>query len=121
RAWAGRDPRTIRMVLREIDAVRCSLADLAVVGMDAEAVRAALRPGAVLVVGDESGRTVATGPFGEVIVARSPASASASPAPGGGEGVMAAIGAERARASRNESAGARWRRALQGGHVPARA
>jgi hypothetical protein len=54
------------MVLREVDAARCSLADLAVVGMDVAAVRGVLRPGAVLVVSDDHGGAVATGPFGEV-------------------------------------------------------
>jgi pfkB family carbohydrate kinase len=42
-AWAGRDARTIRMVLREVDAARCSLADLAVVGLDVAMVRELLR------------------------------------------------------------------------------
>ena len=32
RLWAGRDPRTVAMVLREVDVVRCSYADLAVLG-----------------------------------------------------------------------------------------
>lgn len=67
--WVGRDPRTIRMVLREVDVARCSFADLAVLGMDVATVRAALRPTAVLVVSDGIGGAVATGPFGEVALA----------------------------------------------------
>jgi 2-dehydro-3-deoxygluconokinase len=66
RAWSGRDPRTIRMVLREVDVARCSVADLAVLGMDTQSARAALRPGAVLLVSDPDGGAVASGPFGEV-------------------------------------------------------
>ena len=57
------------MVLREVDAARCSVADLAVLGMDVAMARAALRPRAVLVVSDGVGAVAASGPFGEVAVA----------------------------------------------------
>jgi sugar/nucleoside kinase (ribokinase family) len=116
RTWVGRDPRTTRMVLREVDAVRCSLADLAVVGMDVDAVRAALRPGSILVVGDAAGGTVATGPFGQVAVV--PAEATSSRPLGHGDAITTAICAELARTSKpGESAAARWHRALQRGHA----
>lgn len=65
RQWAGRDPRMISMVIREADVVRCSLLDLAVLGMDSASVRRAMRPDATLVVGDGEA-TTASGPFGEV-------------------------------------------------------
>lgn len=68
-AWLGRDPRTVRMILREVDVARCSFGDLAVLGMDLGAVRSALRDTAVLVVSDTAGGAVATGPFGEVTFA----------------------------------------------------
>jgi 2-dehydro-3-deoxygluconokinase len=114
--WGGRDPRTLRMLLREVDAARCSLADLAVVGMDVEAVRAALRPGSILVVGDGTGGAVATGPFGEVALVPPPVNRLRTQ--GGGDAITAAICAELARASKpGESAGARWHRALQRGYA----
>jgi len=120
RAWAGRDSRTIRMVLREVDAARCSLADLAVVGMDVAAVRGVLRPGAVLVVSDDHGGAVATGPFGEVAFV--PSQGSQSRAAGAGDACTAAICREMARrAEPGESPNARWFRALQRGHAAARA
>ena len=62
--WAGRDPRTIQMVLHEVDAARCSVADLAALGTDVAAVRAALRPRATLMVADgtldDRTKTIAT-------------------------------------------------------------
>jgi sugar/nucleoside kinase (ribokinase family) len=65
-AWAGHDARTIRSVLREIDVARCSISDLAVLGLDAGSVRAAMRTDATLVVSDARGGYVATGPWGEM-------------------------------------------------------
>jgi sugar/nucleoside kinase (ribokinase family) len=117
--WAGRDARTIRMVLREVDAARCSLADLAVVGTDVAAVRGALRPGAALIVGDETGRAVATGPFGEVTFVPPPGTRPV--AAGAGDACTAALCAELARPGEpGESASARWFRALQQGYEKVR-
>jgi sugar/nucleoside kinase (ribokinase family) len=67
REWAGRDARTLSMVVREADVVRSSLRNLAVLGTDAVRLRDAMRAGATLVV-DDAGRTTAAGPFGEVTV-----------------------------------------------------
>jgi sugar/nucleoside kinase (ribokinase family) len=112
-AWAGSDPRTIRMVLREVDAARCSVADLAVVGLGAEHVRAELRADATFVVTDADGRSVATGPFGEVVFAPSEPTLRRA---GSGDALTAAICAELARrVDVRESLAARWSRALQRG------
>jgi len=114
--WAGRDPRTIRMVLREVDAARCSLADLAVLGMDVVAVRAALRSGAVLVVSDGVGGTVATGSFGDVSFVAAQGTRLRTTVPG--DVCTAAICAELTRrAEPGESASALWFRALKRGHA----
>jgi sugar/nucleoside kinase (ribokinase family) len=116
--WAGRDPRTIRMVLREVDAARCSLADLAVVGLDVEMVRPLLRQSAVLVVSDGDGGAVARGPFGEVAFA--PPAASPRRADGSGDSVAAALCVELTRPGEvGESPGARWHRALRRGYARA--
>jgi 2-dehydro-3-deoxygluconokinase len=113
--WAGRDPRTIRMVLREVDAARCSLADLAVLGLDAATVRALLRRDAVLVVSDADGGAVATGPFGEVTFM--PPQGIRLRVTGAGDACTAAICLELTRrADPGESPNARWFRALQRGH-----
>lgn len=116
--WAGRDPRTIRMVLREVSAVRCSLADLAVIGLDLSALRGAVRPDAIFVVGDAKGGAVASGPFGEVAFV--PPVTSPFRTPGTGDAITTALCTEFARAGvPGESAGARWHRALQRGHTRA--
>ena len=116
--WAGRDPRMVRMVLREVDAARCSVADLAVVGMDVGDVRSALRPGAVLVFGDGTSGAVATGPFGEV--SYTPSRAATLTRAGAGDAFTAALCAQLIRKGRpGESAGARWHRALRYGHEAA--
>jgi sugar/nucleoside kinase (ribokinase family) len=114
-AWAGRDPRTIQMVLREVDAARCSLADLAVLGMDAATVRGALRKSAVFVVSDGTGGAVATGPFGEVAFVP-PRATTLRPA-AAGDAFTAALCAELTRPGKpGESPNARWSRALRRGH-----
>jgi 2-dehydro-3-deoxygluconokinase len=94
--WAGHDQRAIRMVLREADVVRCSAADLAVLGVDAATVRAALRKTAVLVVSNGTGDAWATGPFGEV--AQAPRATAALRPMGAGDLFTAAICAELAHA-----------------------
>jgi 2-dehydro-3-deoxygluconokinase len=116
--WAGRDPRTIRMLLREVDAARCSLADLAVLDMDVATVRAALRSGAVLVVSDGGGGAVATGSFGDVCFV--PPQGTRLRTTGPGDACTAAICAELTRhAEPGESASARWFRAFERGHASA--
>jgi sugar/nucleoside kinase (ribokinase family) len=108
RRWAGRDPRTISMVIREADVVRGSLVDLAALGMDGESVRRSMRPDAALVVGDGAG-TTATGPFG-VIRVQGRSCAPEVPA----EECTAALCAELARPHRGaESPGGRWDRILR--------
>ena len=111
RLWAGRDPRTVAMVLREVDVVRCSYADLAVLGGDVASVRRAMRPSATLVINDAKG-AMAAGPFGEV--------ECSLPASDGlriqneGDSCTVAVCAEWARPSTlAESVGARWRRVLR--------
>lgn len=115
-AWAGHDPRTIAMVLREVDVARCSLADVAVLGTDVATVRAALRPGAVLVVSDATRGALATGPFGEVTCV--PPRVLAHPPHGAGDAFTAAICAELVRrGDPGESANALWDRALRRAHA----
>ena len=110
RLWAGRDPRIIAMVLREVDVVRCSFADLAVLGVDAASVRRAMRPTATLVINDAGG-AVAAGAFGEV---RVPAKGDVPRAQGAGDSCTAAICAEWARPSALDgSLDARWHRVLE--------
>jgi hypothetical protein len=57
------------MVIREAHVVRCSVMDLAILGMDSLAVRRAMRVDATLVVSDGDG-TLAIGSFGDVRVDR---------------------------------------------------
>jgi 2-dehydro-3-deoxygluconokinase len=119
-AWSGRDPRTIRMVLREVDVARCSFEDLAVLGMDVATVRSALPRSAVLVVSNGAGGSVATGPFGEV--AFKPRELTAHPPSGVGDPFTAAICAEWVLpGAPRGSESARWLRALQRGHAAAMA
>jgi 2-dehydro-3-deoxygluconokinase len=116
--WAGRDPRMLRGLLREVDVARCSLADLAVLGMDVTTVRSVLRRSAVLVVGEGAGEAMATGPFGEVTFA--PREALPIRPNGAGDAFTAAVCAELVRpAEPGESPNALWYRALRRGHVAA--
>ena len=119
-AWAGQDSRTIRMILREVDVARCSLANLAVLGTDVATVRAGLRDRAVLLVSDGVGGAVATGHFGEVTFA--PSEALPLRTAGVGDAFTAGICAESMRASQpGESVGAAWHRALRRGYAAAAA
>jgi sugar/nucleoside kinase (ribokinase family) len=105
-AWSGRDPRTFRMLLREIDVARCSVADLATLGMDVATMRTALRPDTTLVMSGGAREAIAVGPFGEVTCAI-----------GGVEGtaLSAAICAELVHpGAPGESAAGRWHRVLSG-------
>jgi 2-dehydro-3-deoxygluconokinase len=111
--WAGRDARSIRMILREADVVWASAEDLFGLNMDLSAMRAALRPGAVLASSDGAGSAFASGPFGEI--ARS--SAGRPPPTGEGEAFATAICAELARAGKaSEDNEELWSRALRRGH-----
>lgn len=112
-AWSRQDPRMVRMLLREVDVARCSLTDLAALGTDVATVRAALRPGAVLVVSDGA-RRVATGPFGQVVVERRDRRTHARRA--SDSALTASICVELVRRpTPGESADASWYRALGGG------
>jgi sugar/nucleoside kinase (ribokinase family) len=111
RLWAGRDPRTVFMVLREADVARCSFADLAVLGVDTATVRGAMRPSATLVINDAAGAT-ATGPFGEVRFAMR--DGDRIRAQRAGDRCTAAICAELAsEGTPTESPSARWHRVLR--------
>jgi sugar/nucleoside kinase (ribokinase family) len=117
--WQGRDPRAIRMVLREADVVWCSAEDLFGLNMDVGTMRAALRPGAVLAVSDGAGNARATGPFGEVT--QRPRGALALPPTGEDDAFTVAICAELARAAGAARGEAMWARALARGHAMAAA
>lgn len=113
--WAGRDPRAIRMVLREADVARCSSEDLEALGVDAATVRAALRPNAALVVSSGQGNAWATGPFGEI--AQPPPRRGEIRPMGSGDVFTAAICAELVRAGKpGEDRADLWDRVLRRGH-----
>ena len=117
--WLGRDPRTILMVLREADVVRCSAQDCAALGVDIETIRGALRPSAVLVASDEAGSTWATGPFGQI--ARPRRDKALLRAPGAGDRFTAAVCAELVKVGKTgEHAADVWERALARGESAAR-
>lgn len=117
RMWAGRDGRTALMVLREAHVARCSVADLAVLGMDPASARAALRPDAILVVSDGLGGVVASGPFGDALF--TPPQGSQPPEPGSGDVMTACICADLTRRGPpGESATSRWHRTLRRAYGP---
>ncbi len=121
RAWAGRDARAIRMVLREVDVARTSFADLAALGLEVDGVRALLPSTATLVVSEPGGRAIARGPFGEVVVAAPRTAPGALPPIGAGAALMVAICGELLRRDEpGESAEAVWHRALVRGNELAR-
>lgn len=111
RLWAGRDPRAIRAILREVDVVRCTREDLATLRIDVAEVRASMRPNAVLVMDNGSDGAWAAGPFGEVARARRRAADSRE----GVESLPASICAELSRKHRDDPE--MWERALWGAHV----
>jgi len=117
--WQGRDPRMVRMVLREADVVWCSAHDLFGLNMDVGSMRAALRDSAVLVVSDGAGTVRAMGPFG--VVARSARETNGVAPLDEGAAFVAAICSELARAGRTEGEGDLWARALESGLGPRRA
>jgi 2-dehydro-3-deoxygluconokinase len=120
RLWAWQDPRAIRAMLREADVVRCSTRDLAVLGIDAATVGAAMRRSSVLVLTDGAAAARAMGPSGEI--AEAPQVVAPVEPTGAGDAFTAAICAEIARAG---DPGAerveRWYRAPRRGHEAARA
>ena len=105
------------MLLREVDVARFSVADLAVLGLELEGVRNALRSSATVVVGDPSDRLIARGPFGEVVLTPQRSEARhAFPMAGAGDALTTAICRELAApVERGESPSSLWHRALQRG------
>ena len=119
-AWVGRDPRGIRMVLREADVVRCSTADLAALGIDGDDARGAMRPNATLVITHGADAAQATGLFGE-IRQKPPMIVPVHPR-GAGDAFTAALCVELAKAGDfGANRGDLWSRALERGHAAARA
>src|SRR6185436_11999887 len=59
--WFGRDPRSMRALLRDADVIRCSPEDLAVLGDDATTLRALVRRDAVTLVTSSTGVVTAIG------------------------------------------------------------
>jgi sugar/nucleoside kinase (ribokinase family) len=109
--WSGRDPRALRMVLREADVVHCSSEDLAALGIDVADLRASLRPAAVLVASDAAGGASAAGPFGEA--RRAPPRSDLRPARFN-DAFAVSICVELARSGGHaEARGDVWERALQ--------
>jgi sugar/nucleoside kinase (ribokinase family) len=107
RLWAGRDPRTLSMIIREAHVVRCSVMDLAILGTDSASVRRAMRADATLVVSDGDG-TTATGPFGDVRVNRDSRADEAN------DEYTVAVCLDLARPQRaTESGAGRWNRVLR--------
>jgi hypothetical protein len=115
--WQGRDPRIIRMLLREADVVWCSAEDRFGLNMDMAAMQSALRPNAVLALTDGAGRVSAIGPFGEV-APHAGAESSLSPI-GQGSAFTAAICAELVRGGRSLDSAALFARALEAGRAAA--
>lgn len=107
--WMGHDGRVLRSLLREADVVRCTGADLSVLGVSQAEVRATLRDGAVLVVSDHEGTTRVSGPFGELTMSASGAGSSRTLLE---EERTAAICAELARRPAEGADVPLWRRAL---------
>lgn len=118
--WEGRDARPIRMVLREADVVWCSAQDRVGLNVDVTALRASMRPNAVLVSGDGMANASATGPFGEV---RPFEKGSTGALPLGEDDVFTAtICAELARVGHiDEMRADLWSRALERAHTIATA
>jgi len=106
--WRGRDPRMMRMILREADVVVGSARDLFGLDVNVQTLRASMRPDAVLVTTDGLRRTSALGAFGEV----SRTLEAGAPLPAG-DVLGVAVCAELARAGHADArSGALWARAL---------
>jgi sugar/nucleoside kinase (ribokinase family) len=106
RQWAGHDSRTLSMVIREADVVRCSFMDLAILGTESAGIRRAMRADATLLVSDGGG-TTAIGPFGDLRVNRRSRSGETS------DECTATVCLDLARPQRaTESGAGRWKRVL---------
>ena len=114
--WAGQDARAIRSILREADVVRLSVDDAAVLRLDVDSLRGAMRERAVLVMSQGADDAWARGPFGHVSQrSRGP---SSLPSLGPIDAFTAAICHELARAGEPaEDRPDLWRRALRRGHA----
>ncbi len=64
--WMGQDSRAVQSILREADVVRLTSADLATLSLDVDAVRALMRPTAVLFMSSGADEAWVTGPFGQI-------------------------------------------------------
>lgn len=115
--WQGRDPRALRMVVREADVVCCDAQDLLGLRVDLPTLRSSMRRGAVLVSSDGVTHALASGPFGEIAHVWE---REATPAPfAEGHVFTAAICSELAlarAAHTDERSGALWKRALARAH-----
>lgn len=111
--WKGQDPRQIHAILREADVVHCSTDDLVSLWTDSTSLRAAMRPTATFVATDGAGEAVASGTFGEVVVA--PREVLRSTVPGAGDAFTAAVCRELLRAEAHVD----WERVLHRGHAAA--
>jgi len=115
--WQGRDPRAIRMLLREADVIRYTAHDLSCLGMEAADVRKEARDGAVHVFSNAMGETVTNGPFGEVATERGRGRAPATSAHDG-DPVTTALCVALARARGAEAQqGEMWRRLAAESHA----
>lgn len=113
--WLGHDPRTMRALLREVDVLRCSPEDLAVLADDATALRAMVRADAVTITTTADGVATAAGPFGPIT--RAPPRRWRFRHTGAGDAFTAALCVELVR--RDDRGDAFWADALAAGHVAA--
>lgn len=115
--WRGQDARSMHAALREVDVVRCTTEDLAVLGVDAASLRARLRREAVLVTSMGT-QAIAVGPFGEVTT---PAETPLAFAPAAaGDTLTITLCQELARTGEpGERDGASWRAILRRGRPAA--
>jgi sugar/nucleoside kinase (ribokinase family) len=111
--WRGREPRTVQAILREADVVRCSTDDLVSLWIDPASVRAAMRESSTLVMTDGPGQAVASGPFGEIVVA--PREVLPDTAVGAGDAFTAAL----CRGLLGAKGRFDWERALHEAHAAA--
>jgi sugar/nucleoside kinase (ribokinase family) len=106
--WFGREPRSMRALLREADVVRCSPEDLAVLGDDATTLRSLVRRDAVTLITNNAGVVTAMGTFGQVT--RAPERTLALRPRGAGDAFTASICADLVRP--RERTEAFWAQAL---------
>jgi len=116
RLWRGKDPRTVHMILREVDVVWGSAEDLFGLNLDAQTLASLLRMNAVFAGTDGAGAARARGAFGEVV--RTAKDDVAIPPVGEGDAIAIAICTELARAQTADFAEL-WARALERGYLTA--